>query len=239
MLSVICWKWAPRNSYRSTFKSHHVNTFARMVSRNLTIPHRIICITDDRHGIDSSIETVTLWENPVPTYGAFHRPNCFVRLKAFSKDFEKIAGDRFVSIDLDCVITGNIDPLFDHDNDFMIWGQTHDINPYNGSMWMMNTGSRSKVWDDFDPVKSPALARTKGFFGSDQSWMCYALGPNEKRWTTADGVYSYRNHIRNEKNISGVANSLPSNARLVFFHGQYNPWDAEMQKIEWVEQHYR
>lgn len=233
VLSIVTWKWASLNPYRTSFRAVHVNTFASMIRRNLTIPHRVFCITDNPAGIDEDITTVRLWDNPVPHYGTHHRPNCYVRLKAFSKEFEQIVGPRFVSMDLDCVITGNIDHLFDRPDDFMIWGETHDINPYNGSMWMMNAGARAHVWDDFDPAKSPEIAMQKRFFGSDQAWMCYALGPDEKRWSTSDGVYSYRCHIR------PLGGSLPGNAKIVFFHGQYNPWDADMQKIEWVMENWK
>jgi len=204
-----------------------------MVQRNLTIPHRIFCITDNPCGIDSDVTTVRLWPNPVPQYGSMHRPNCFVRLKAFSKDFAAIVGPRFVSIDLDCVITGNMDSLFDHKEDFKIWGDTNHLTPYNGSMWQMNTGARSKVWESFDPLTSPDIPAQKQYFGSDQAWISYKLGPDEKKWGKADGVYSYRNDIKPD------GNRLPWDSKIVFFHGQHNQWDTEMQNFQWIKEHYK
>jgi hypothetical protein len=40
------------------------------------------------------------------------------------------------------------------------------------------------------------------------------LGKGEKMWTTADGVYSYRMHLKKNQLIVP-----PDGAKVVFFHG--------------------
>ncbi len=42
MATVLCMKWGRR------YGSNYVNTLYSMVQRNLTVPHRFICLTDDR-----------------------------------------------------------------------------------------------------------------------------------------------------------------------------------------------
>src|SRR5678816_3661771 len=103
---------------------------------------------------------------------------------------------------------------------FIIWGDRARQTPYNGSMWMMNAGAREAVWTEFqrDPERAVRKARGAGFFGSDQAWMCYKLGPFENRWTADDGVFSYRTHVKPAKG------KLPDDARIVFFQGHYDPW---------------
>lgn len=235
-LSVICWKWKPEGAtYRSEFTGDHVNTLKRMVERNLSVPHRFICFTDDPEGIDEDIEIVKLWENPVECFGSHKKPNCFYRIKAFSKDFKDLVGDRFLSLDLDTVITGNIDHLVNHGEDFKIWGDTAVGTPYNGSCIYLKTGARSAVHDLFDPEISPGAGRLKNYIGSDQAWIAIALGENEKKFNDEhDGVYSFRNQIR------GRCVSLPDNCCIVFFHGAYDPWHDNIQFLyKWVKEHYR
>lgn len=235
MLTVACFKWTPRPGYRSTFGPETVNTLARMVGRHYHGPHRVVCITDNPSGIDARIDIVPLWDDfadlPNPS-GPTKGPSCYRRLKLFAPEMADVLGPRFVALDLDCVITADVTPLWDRAEDFVIWGDTTPGTPYNGSMFLMTAGARAKVWTDFDPVRSPQLTSAIGYYGSDQAWISHCLGPNERRWTRADGVYSYRNDVRR-------ANELPRNARFVSFHGQIDPWSAEARCLPWIREHYK
>jgi len=147
---------------------------------------------------------------------------------------EKIIGKRFLSLDLDCVIVDNILPLVKRTEDFVIWGDTTKTIQYNGSMFLMTAGTREKVWKTFDPVKSLVTIKDRKLIGTDQAWITVALGGGEKKWTEADGVYSFRNTISKRPN-----KDLPPNAKIVFFHGKYDPWSKEIQKdYLWARKHY-
>lgn len=235
MLRIVCWKWKPHiSTYRSKFSAEHVNTLRNMVARHYRSPHEMVCITDDPTGIDGDIRIVPLWSdhaNVMNPHG-IRNPSCYRRLKIFSKEAADFIGPRFVSIDLDVVITGDMRPVWDRDIDFMIWGDTAVGTPYNGSMFMMNAGARSQVWEQFDPVRSPALGRQKKYIGSDQAWIAACLGPNEKKWTRNDGVYSFRNEVMKTRRF-------PSDARIVIFHGQFDPWMQQVQLAHpWIKHHY-
>jgi hypothetical protein len=145
----------------------------------------------------------------------------------------EVLGPRFVWLDLDCVVTGDLAPLFDRPEDFITWGDTNPKNSVNGSMVMMTAGARRQVLDDFDPETSPALTRRVGHFGSDQAWISHVLGQGEVRWGMADGVYSYRVHLKPARGV------LPQNARIIFFHGQIDPWSPEAQRLAWVRDNWR
>jgi len=209
MLTVVCWKWKNKGWHRPRieYTAEHVNIFARMVNKNLSMPHRILCITDDPVGIDPKIETYPIWEDK----GALETGGCFVRLRAFSKEQEMmdLLGDRYVTIDLDCVITGQLDPLFKPymDEDLVLLLSTGKHTPYWGSMWMNKTGTFSRIWDDFnvnDLVWYNKTNGSGGFFthpeavkkgfivGSDQAWISACVYPDAPIWTEEDGIYSYR-----------------------------------------------
>ena len=76
--------------------------------------------------------------------------------------------------------------------------------------------------------------------------MSYVLGPREATWGPKDGVWSYQDEILGRRRINGrlvlpVKDApLPANARVVAFHGKYDPWSADTQRMSpWVAEHYR
>lgn len=234
-LTVVCWKWKPAPGYRSVFGPETVNTLQRMVARHYPRPHRFVCVTDDPVGIASTVEIVPLWDDFATVLSPHgpKNPSCYRRLRAFSADIASVFGQRFVSLDLDCVITGDLRPLWDRNESFVIWGDTNPKTFYNGSMFMLTAGARAKVFETFDPRSSPKAASRAGCFGSDQGWISYCLGGGEAKWNRDDGVYSFRNDLLNKRT------DLPKNCRIVFWHGRHDPWGPFAQcNYPWVREHY-
>jgi len=236
-LSVATFKWKASPGYRSHFESEHVNVLFRMIDRHFSGAYRKICVTDDAAGIEPGIEVVPLWPDfsDVPNPNGRHNPSCYRRLKLFAPDAASIVGERVVVMDLDTVIVGDLTDLFSRQEDFVIWGQSDypKTQWYNGSLWMLKTGTRPRVWTEFDPKTSPTLAAKAGKKGSDQGWFGYVLGPNEATWNTQDGVYSYRVHL------SRLGWKLPANAKVVCFHGKVDPWHYDAQQHPWVRSNWQ
>lgn len=240
--TVVCFKWTPFANYRSSYGPETVNTLRRMVARHYPHPHRFVCVTDDPRGLDAGIEAVPLWNdfadvpNPHDVVGTMRRmknPSCYRRLRMFRPDIVDVFGQRFVSLDLDTVIVGDLTPLWDRSEDVVFWGDTNPKTHYNGSMMLLTAGARPQVWNDFDRATSPQLSKRSGCFGSDQGWISYCLGPGEAKWSKADGVYSFRNDILPKRA------PLPANARMVMFHGKYDPWNRQVQQqYPWVKEHW-
>jgi hypothetical protein len=233
-LGVVCWKWQGRPDYRSKFTANTVNVLRSMVERNFKAPHRFFCVTEDAEGLDKRIEVVKGWNDfaDVPSPHGNHNPSCYRRLRMFSPEAESTFGKRFVSLDLDCVVVGKLEPLWLRPEEFVIWGDTNPRTLYNGSMVLMTAGARKQVWEKFDPKTSPAEAKASGNFGSDQAWISHVLGPNEAKWTKADGVYSFRNEVQR------MGGNLPRNARIVMFHGIFDPWAPGPQALQWVKRNW-
>jgi hypothetical protein len=235
MLSVISWKWTSANGYRSTFGPQTVNILRRMVARHYPPPHRFLCVTDDPAGLDPEVEVVPdrrdFAQLPSPHGG--RNPSCYRRLRAFAPDAGESFGPRFVSLDLDCVVTGDLTPLWDRPEEFVVWGDTNPKTFYNGSMFLLTAGTRTIVWSSFDPKTSPRRAMAAGHFGSDQAWISCCLGRGQPTWTARDGVYSFRNQILPK------GGALPPNARIVFFHGCVDPWSKAARQYPWVREAYR
>jgi hypothetical protein len=186
-----------------------------MVSRNLAMPHRLACVTTETdlppnvERIDPSGE----FEDVQPKWGPT-KPNCFRRLTMFRRDAAKTFGRRFVSMDLDCVIGGQLDPLFDRPEDLVLFKGTHEQRPYNGSMMLVRAACRPQLYERFDQAAADASGEL--FLGSDQAWLMHCLGPNEPTWGEADGVWHFNRWLPNLKKVR---------PRVLFFPGKRKPWE--------------
>jgi hypothetical protein len=213
--SFVTWKWTPPPGYRSSFSAAAVNVLRRMIARHYPAPHRFLYFTD------------------LPSPSGPRKPSCYRRLRAFAPDIGQVFGRRFVSLDLDTVITGDLRPVVDRPEDFVIWGDTNPRTFYNGGLVLMNAGARPQVWTTFNPATSPRASALAGHHGSDQGWISHCLGPHECKWTREDGIYSFRLEVRHTRR-------LPANARVISFHGEYDPWTADVQSQHpWIREHYR
>lgn len=224
------WLWHQPHG-RIQYTAHHVNIWADMVRRHLTIPHRLSCVTATPEGIDESVEIIKppgdFQDVILPSWGPT-LPQCLRRIAMFRPDASDLFGERFVSMDLDCVVGANIDELFARPEDLVMYSGTSSQRPYNGSMLMMTAGARPHVYTEFTPERATAAGRE--FIGSDQAWISYILGRGEATWSAKDGIYFWT-----QRRAIGEP---PADIRIMFFPGPMKPWGV-LQANRWVERHYR
>jgi hypothetical protein len=228
VITVLSWLWKQPQS-RAHFGAHNVNVWAAMVRRHTSQPVRIACVTDLPQGIDPSIQIITPPGDFVglqtPTW-CNGKPNCFRRLAMFRRDAGKLFGNRFVSMDLDCVIGGSLDPLLDRKEDLVLFKGTSERRPYNGSLMLMTAGCRPQVYDDFT-AEEAAEAGIR-FRGSDQSWLAYKLGWDEATFDASEGVRFWPDWQPKSKDVP----------RILFFPGKLKPWDISAV-VPFVRDNYR
>lgn len=160
-------------------------------------------------------------------------PGCFTRLRMFDPAWQRAAGinpgDRMVCLDLDLVVTGELDPLFTRPQPFGILQGVNAANPcpFNGSVWWLDAGYRPDVWADF----SIEAAATVPFydFPDDQAWLAARL-PDAAAIGPADGAYAFH------KPGWPRGEALPRDARLVAFPGWRDP--AGFTHIDWIRKHW-
>lgn len=217
MITVLCWLWS-QNRTRARYTAGHVNLWAAMVRRHLAMPHRLACVTDMAEGIEPGVEIIPPpgdfldIVNPRWTNG---RPQCWRRLAMFRRDAAELFGERFVCMDLDCVVGDALDPLFERREDLVLFKGTNRNRPYNGSMLLLTAGARPRVFETF--TQAGAIESGQAFCGSDQAWLAHALGPGEATWSEADGVWWFGGGYKAARN---------AHPRVLFFPGAMKPWDA-------------
>lgn len=208
-LIVSTWLWGDK------YGPDHVARLARGVRKHLCQEHRF-CVF-----------------NPYPQDVALTQmPGCFARLRMFDRQWQKVhglkEGDRLVGMDLDTVITGPLDSLFDRDEPFVILQGANAANPcpFNGSLQMLRAGAHQEVWSDF----SLEAAKTMPFyeFPDDQGWLWHKL-PDAAGWKAGpdSGVYAF------QKPGWPRGEALPADARLVVFPGWRDP--SKFTHLPWVK----
>lgn len=222
-LAVVTFLWSDQNHrWADSFNYgvEHVEKLARAVRRHLTVPHEFVLITDYPPELFSEPDRVIpLWDDYRDMGG------CYVRLKTFDESVGSSIAKRFMWLDLDIVITGNIDHLVQHNADFWSWEDPNPPMLYCGSLIGMKAGARKQVWERFNGKESAELARR--FVGTDQAWINHVLKKGEKRFGMEDGIYSYKKYVRKK--------GLPEDACMVVFHGEVDP---SVQKDDWIKDHW-
>lgn len=227
MLHVVTWLWGQKWGVDYSQK-----LFAGL-RRNIKQEYRTVLMSDVHTG-QSGADRVCLI--PAGDYPLLDRLGCLARMRLFSREMQEqmgaSKGDRIVNIDVDAVITGELDPLFDRDDEFTIMQHFNTTNPcpFNGSLWMFRAGERHDVSDDFSLEQYHARRVPFHAIPDDQGWLHYKF-PDAKAYTPKDGVYCFRKRTWPDDD-----HSLPKGARVVAFPGR-NP-AKEVKYLDWVRKHW-
>lgn len=224
MLTVCTWLWGNK------YKNDDVEKLYAGVKRNLMQPFRFLCVTEDYLDV---VLSRGIERHSIPDLGLTKIPGCFARLRMFDPEWqrEKRIDDRLVSMDLDSVVTGNLDDLVDRREPFLILRGANASNPcpYNGSIFMLRSGVHPEVWKDFNLVAASKIKRYE--FADDQGWLWHML-PDAAGWNVGveSGIYAFK------KPGWPKGDALPVDARLVVFPGWRSP--AQFKSLPWIEQHW-
>lgn len=238
-LAIVCFQW---NVGFREYRPEYVNALARGYRRNLSLPHRFVCITDETEGFSSDVivmplpesaREVSQWPSPHgPEYPASYR-----RLWTFSIEAKALA-DVVLMTDIDCVVTGPVDPLIEYlgetGADFVGWNPPTTWSGVRrrlaGGNWLLRTGTKAHVWEGLNS-EGLAEARKSGQMGSDQAWISYCLANDCVVWPKGHGIFEAQWMRPNKFRV------LPEGARIVHFNGaDLKPWQA--LDIEWVRTHW-
>ena len=161
-------------------------------------------------------------------------PGCFCRLRMFSPEWQAKHGlsGRIVSIDLDAVITGPLDDLFDRPEPFVILHGGNASNPckFQGSMMMLRAGVHPEIWSGFSLKE--AFAMPAYDFPDDQGYLAAKL-PDAAGWKVGpeSGAYCF------QKPGWPKGEALPKDARMVAFPGWRDP--SKFTHLNWVKENWR
>lgn len=224
MLTISTWLWGDK------YGQEDVERLAAGVWRHLKQAYRMVVVTDRPEMKSELFMTAPI---PAQDRGLLTIPGCFARLRLFDPVWQQINNihDRLVCMDLDTVITGPLDPLFNRPETFTILQGANAANPcpFNGSLMMLRAGAHPEVWSDFTIEKASKVPHYE--FPDDQAWLANKL-PDAAGWEVgaSSGVYAF------EKPGWPKGHALPKDALIVVFPGWRSP--EKFKHLPWVEQHW-
>jgi hypothetical protein len=210
-LTIVTWIWGKK------YSGHYISRLERGLRTHLRRPFRfVVC-------------------SPYPTDEPLWK-GCFCRLRMFSPSFQRHygieAGMRVACLDLDIVVTGELDPVFDRRESFVIFQGANVANPcpFNGSVMLFTAGKHCDLWENFSLEKAASIPFYK--FPDDQGWIHHVL-PQAAGWQCgkASGIYAFR------KNGWPRDDRLPADARMVAFPGARDP--SHFQHLPWIREHWQ
>ena len=130
--------------FKGFYTPDYVSKLYRSLKRNSTVPFEFICLSDT----DVEADLVLPYNHHSAIKKHWHK------LKFFSPQFGgQKPGDEIIVMDIDQVITNNVDDLLNHpveDNELITYGQWWDNKlKLNGGFYKFKSGSLKSIWDDF------------------------------------------------------------------------------------------
>lgn len=226
---VCTWFWGEK------YPPDDVRKLAAGVRRNLQQPHKFFVVTDvpGEFEDDQGFYRISIDDRDADL---LEIKGCFARLRMFDPQWQGIhqlrGATRIACIDLDTVITGPLDPLFDRPEPFVILKGANSANPcpYNGSCFMLRAGAHPEVWSDFTLEKAQAIPFYE--YPDDQAWLAHKI-PKAAGWKAGSesGLCAF------QKPGWPKGDALPNDARMVVFPGWRSP--EKFKHLDWVQQHWR
>lgn len=219
-VNIVSLKWGDR------YGPEFANRLYNGVAKNLNRPFRFICFTDQADGLHPNIEPHPL---PPIVLPESHQRTTWLKLGLFMDGLADMQGD-CMFLDLDLLITGNIDCFFEYmpGKRCIIhnWNLRHHIfrkrpDVGNSSVFRWRANTTQFIVDKFYAEADWAMAN----FKPPQTYLTYGLG--EKYWWPEEWAQSFKRHCIPLFPLNLMQTpKLPSDARMVVFHGLPDPDQA-------------
>lgn len=222
LINVIAWLWGTKYPERDVQRLHAA------VKKNLKREHRFVVFTERYYAspLDVRVIDSTDWK--------LANRSCFCRLRMFDPDWQtrnEFSGP-ILSLDLDLVITGQIDPLLDTPSPFMILKGANEVNPnpFNASVMLLRPGHHAEVWRAFSVEKAQQMRYHA--FPDDQGWIWHML-PDADGWPVGSqsGIYAFQ-----KPGWPKHSTDLPLDARIVSFIGRRKP--SMYATLPWISKYW-
>ena len=152
MQTIICMKWGTR------YGPEFVNRLFNAIQRHTKRKTRLVCFTDDNEGINPNVQIEPIPEINLPA-NLIQTP--WRKLTMWKAPLADLAGD-VLFLDLDLVITGNLDDLFDYEpRRFCVIQNWTQIGKKigNTSCFRFPVGKHTHIFDDIQINREPILEK--------------------------------------------------------------------------------
>ncbi len=220
MVNVVCLKWG------QLYGPDYVNKLYRGIARNLTLPFRFVCFTDDPSGIVEPVEC-----KPLPPIELLpSRPSSAHRkLSLFAETLDDLEGPTLF-LDLDVVIVGSMDRFFEYPGEFCIihnWIERRKAifrkRPWigNSSVFRFTVGRHAYILDYYNAH----IERATNDYPAPQVFLSEAV--REMTFWPEEWCRSFKRQCIPTTPLNlFMTPTIPEDASIVVFHGRPNPDEA-------------
>ena len=212
--TVICMKWGRR------YPADFVNRLHGMVMRNTNRPTRLVCYTDDPTDLHPDIVHYPLPPIELPDTMAW---TPWRKISLWQESLQGIEGD-VLFLDLDVVVTGNLDRLFDYEpGKFAVilnWTQAAR-GVANTSVFRFHIGMAPEI---FHRVVNDPLGTWK--IHQNEQDVIAEMIPDKVFWPEP-WVVSFKHSLMPKWPMNFfLTPTLPQSAKIVVFTGKPDPDEA-------------
>jgi hypothetical protein len=234
----------------TAYGRHYVQRLWSMVKRHSSRPVRFVCFTDDPAGLDAPIETRPLPQVRIPDLADMPhdspvKRNAWQKVGLYKRELADLSGP-VLYLDLDVVITGSLEPLYDFPGKFCIienWTQ-RGRGIGNSSVVKFTVGEQGHIVDD---MENEPRRIASSYYGEQHFVSRHADGLT---FWPAQWCRSFKVHCMPPRPLEwALTPRLPRDARVIVFHGSPKPDEAIagrfpkrgrfVRPTPWVAQHWR
>ena len=215
MIDIVCLKWGDK------FGAEYVNNLFSGIERNSTVPFKFHCFTDDTTDVLENINCIDLPNNNLSGW--------WNKLWLFSDELPFETGTRILFMDLDTLITDNIDMIleFNCPHNIVCLSNWYDHSGINSAFMMWRHGTQTHIWERFVADPDSVINNNKG----DQDWINQNLTEHD-RW---QNQFPYEFVSYKQSCIKG----LPNGAKVVCYHGTPSVIQSFTETVENWDSKYR
>ncbi len=230
MINIVCLKWGAK------YGPAYVNKLLAGIKRHSTVAFKFHCFTEDATNLHSEVIVHKLPFDDLEGW--------WNKLYLFSNDINIPIGETIFYVDLDTLITSNIDELLNHRSETLTalrdfyWGLAQTANKLGSGLMSWEHGKHTNIWEKFivNPTRAIASVAPHG----DQHWIARCVAP-QLYWQDlfVDKVVSFKVHC---------CNGLPNGAAIVCYHGRPSipesattsgkSWKFKWSPQSWVQEHW-
>jgi hypothetical protein len=218
--TIVCFYWGDWNS---PYGNVYVNRLYRGFLENLERPFRFICFTDIReHSQRYFMKGIDMQRLNCPHWRWNLR-----KLYAYNPEHQFLS-EQVIICDLDVVVTGDMTDIVECGGDFITCRGAYHPDRMGGSLMSFRPDKMEFLWHQM--VRRPAYweEKTKG---SERRYFNLLFKEHNQSWQAWEDLLP--GQVLSYKRDCG--NGLPSDSRLVRFHGKPRPHEVNDQ---WVKENW-
>lgn len=235
--TILCMKWG------TLYSAEYVNVLFSACQAYMNGQFHFVCLTDDPSGLHPDIE-----HHPIPDIGleyAHYYHGAWPKISVFNESLYGLKG-RALFIDLDSVICGSLDEMFELEGDLVAidsqpWGRKSGGPRTGTGVFAFDIG---RVYWIADRFKQDKLAVIKKY-QIEQDFVHHEFD-NIQYWPTP-WIRSYKYHLRRPPVVSWFLDPSPppASAKILAFHGRPRPIELirsdgnrRYRPVSWMQEYW-